>query len=476
MSPLTTPYFIFIFILYVSIVTGQTCQSPLHNHALPLEVSINENQINSYTEEIGAYLEKDISNLNKQHNKDLKKYYTNRVRRLTYMAEEGHFYYEEKLKKQIEELGAKLIAANDIKNKNRINWVIHRTGNPNAACFGEGTLMLNLGLLSKMENLNQIAFIMAHELAHHHMNHVNKKMKKAVDFMNSDELKKKVKSASKDEAEAREELLNLLDENSLNQSKHSRANEIETDKIGYAFYIQAGFPAEQATEAMKILKHIDHGKYPTPNLAKIFFSPEIEWNPKWTITKLSGLSLIKPSEAEIEKYRTHPDTDLRIEQLLALGSKESEENTDAEWCKQTVGFDLEILKHSYEITDKFNALILSFQLYELNENNVFVKSLLGNVLCDIIVAKKNHKASSFIPNPNTKMKDHVFEVATFLDNIPFSKLSKLVNVWINENIDFSHDNHEAIEALQIKLKYINGESIDSVKSTFDSKYPNSPFF
>ncbi len=464
-----------LFCLFQSPLVAQECNTTLDNHNHPTgEINV-EKYSNSYIDKVKEYCEEDIQEIAHPHKKDFVEFYENRAERLSKMASKGHFYYDEDLMNTINGIGSKLVDANNIRDKERIRWVINRTGVPNASCVGEGTLIINLGLLTQLGNLDQLAFIMAHELGHYQLDHANKKLVKMIDFHNSDQLKKKIKKAGKDEAGSREELIDLLEQKSVSLSKHSREYESETDALGFEFYTKAGFPADQAVEAMKILKNIDLGKYTPPDLEKIFSNLDLEWKPTWIKTRLSGLSLIKPDEEEIEKYRTHPQTDERIENLIALGGTEKEDSLDPEWCEQSIHLDLEILEYTYWMGNKFRAFTLACQLHEINSENEYVKNLLGNLLADLTIARQEHYFSKIIPLPNIKMNDQSFLMATFLDNINFSSLKKLTTSWIKENIDLSSADNEALSALQIKVDILDEKDPSSRQTSFNKKWPESPY-
>jgi hypothetical protein len=67
----------------------------------------------------------------------------------------------------------------------------YRSEVPNAASFGKGTLCIMLGLLSRLESEDQIAFVLCHELAHHHTNHSLRRMQQLAQ-LNDKDLKKKI--------------------------------------------------------------------------------------------------------------------------------------------------------------------------------------------------------------------------------------------------------------------------------------------
>ena len=67
-----------------------------------------------------------------------------------------------------------------------------RSATPNALSMGNGTLYIMLGLLSRLETEDQVAFVLCHELAHHHRKHTEIKMTELANANYDKDLKKKI--------------------------------------------------------------------------------------------------------------------------------------------------------------------------------------------------------------------------------------------------------------------------------------------
>lgn len=459
-------------LLYSTTSFSQNCNLSLDSLDMPTSSFL---ETEHYVDAVENQLKHDILNIDHVYKKDIKKIFTKRANHLISIAENGHYYGNELLLQKIDSIGQLLISSNKIRNYKNVHWLINKTANPNACCFGEGTIMLNLGLISQLKNLDQVAFVMAHELAHYHLDHVNKSILDYVEFGNSKSTKKKIKSASRNKDQGREELIALLNEKSISNAQHSRSFELETDALGYQFYINAGFPSNEALAAVKTLKEVDSGKYAAADYQNIFGDLEDVWNPDWMVSKLSGLSLVKPSEEELELFRTHPKIDQRVNQLLDLGAKEIETKLDEDWCDLNLQLDLEVLEYLYMYENKFGAFILSTQLHEKYPKNLFAKSILANCLLDIIIAREEYYFSNLVPAPNIKMSEQGFDAATFLNNISLKELKSLTKQWIEKNMPHNDHNTEAIEAVFIKQKYIQKEDVTKTLTAFEVKYPYSNF-
>src|SRR5699024_7442607 len=69
--------------------------------------------------------------------------------------------------------------------------LLSRDTSPNAYSLGEGTFVFNISLLSRLENEEQLYFIMAHELSHYVLNHLGTEVSNRMSFSKSKKYKKK---------------------------------------------------------------------------------------------------------------------------------------------------------------------------------------------------------------------------------------------------------------------------------------------
>ena len=131
-------------------------------------------------------------------------------------------------------------------------------------------MLLHLALAYRLRSTEQLAFVMAHELAHYHLNHVNQRIFGRIEFLNSETTKKKAKASRKGKAFANRELLSWLGNHQLNLNQHSREHELQTDSLGLVFFLNAGFAPSAALAALQALAVIDRPKYTVPPLETWF--------------------------------------------------------------------------------------------------------------------------------------------------------------------------------------------------------------
>jgi len=428
------------------------CHYQLSSQATPYASDDYDSWAAGTIAKIKGALELEKNNITSTPQKDYRQAYDEGADFLIDLIEQEFFLIDEDLNDQVEKIAAQIIEANDIQRHEKMRFMIARSGIPNAFTLRDGTIVINLGLLSRLHNWNQLAFILCHEMAHHHEDHVNKKVKKQIDLINSSEFKKKLKAAKKGKNLANQALSELLRESGLTYARHSRDAELETDALGFEFYKKAGFPVEEAYSALAMLQQLDFPKYKLPVLSELFDFPEIPWKADWQKSHLSGLSLVALSEEEKEDFRTHPQVAQRLQQIIELGAVESDQHSFV-LCEPSVHYDLEILEHFYNSENAFEAFLLSLQLTTITADNAYVMEMIANCLLNFTIARKEHRFSKYVPAPGRKLSDQENEIATFLDNLRLSELSVLSKAFVKKYIDLNHTT-TAVAAIQEKLKII----------------------
>jgi hypothetical protein len=89
---------------------------------------------------------------------------------------------------------------------------------PNAFSIGDGTIIVYTGLLAGLENEDQVAFVLCHEIAHYLLEHSTKGLEKQIKMLHSKEFKKKIEDTKALEYNAYEQLESIYKNTLLNIS------------------------------------------------------------------------------------------------------------------------------------------------------------------------------------------------------------------------------------------------------------------
>ena len=163
------------------------------------------------------------------------------------MAEQhGGLYPDQKLQSYIDMVGHKLVNASMAK-ETPYRYEFHLLSDPNtinAFALPGGQIFITYALLSKLENEDQVAGVLGHEIGHVLGRH-------SAERIAEHEFWKTISTGASVGADMGG-LVNGIGQNVL--LGNGRDDELESDKLGILFMINAGYNPEEMIGVMKILK------------------------------------------------------------------------------------------------------------------------------------------------------------------------------------------------------------------------------
>jgi Zn-dependent protease with chaperone function len=261
-----------------------------------------------------------IASLGKQYADDYKEVYKDQFREVELLlkstrsltAPEAHSYLQSVLQKIVE--------ANEELKGLQLRVVFSRDWWPNAYSMGEGTLAVNAGLMVYLGSEAELVFVLCHELAHFQLDHSNKKIKKYIETVNSDEIKKELKRLSKEQYRVGQQLAELEKSVVFDSRRHSRDNEAEADRQAFRFMKNTGYDCNAIVSVLQLLDKIDDTLLFKPlELERVFNLNEYPFKKKWTQKETTIFSQAGDestlTKKEKDSLKTHPDCSIRISLL-----------------------------------------------------------------------------------------------------------------------------------------------------------------
>ncbi|MEO9258608.1 MAG: M48 family metallopeptidase [Crocinitomicaceae bacterium] len=145
-----------------------------------------------------------------------------------------------------------LISNPSIPQNTRI--VVNRTNDYNAFTMGDNVIFVNLGLLYRLRNEDEIALVLAHELAHNMLNHVLAAMANNVIRETDPEVKKQLREILRSKYGVVTALNELMIPRIFESREESRNHEFEADSLGYIYMKNAGY---NNISALGMFKYMD---------------------------------------------------------------------------------------------------------------------------------------------------------------------------------------------------------------------------
>ncbi len=218
---------------------------------------------------------------------------------------------------------AAIVAANPECAGTKIILTVHPV--PNAYSIGEGTIVIHSGLLAGLENEDQLAFVLCHEIAHFLLEHATKGLAQEIKTFYSKEFKDQVKAAKAVEFHQNEQLESIFKNALFNTRYHRRDLERQADSLAYRLFLKTRFAPGQAQQLMQLFEYIDEPlRDSTLQLATHFGCGEFPFQQHWleagrgSVWEEAQLLQSVADKPLEDSVSTHPDWKNRLHWIEAM--------------------------------------------------------------------------------------------------------------------------------------------------------------
>ena len=280
-----------------------------------------------------------------------------------------------------------------------VRLVLTRNPKPNAHAVGDGTVMLNLGLLPRLENESQLAFVLCHELAHVARRHMENGLQEHLTAVHSKEMKREFRRIIDSEYNIGSQIKALALGFSLNSSYHRRQFEREADSLGYVLLARTAYEAPQAYRALQLLDTIDEPENAGPVLLADYFScADFSRSFGSMPVKATSIFTVKAAEKTVlettDTLKSHPDCGKRMRFVRALAQGRVAEGPQApstpEFSRIRSISRLEIIQSWFDYGCYDHALFEALQLLPQHPQNHYLRSVVVLSLYELRQHLKDH--------------------------------------------------------------------------------------
>jgi Zn-dependent protease with chaperone function len=360
----------------------------------------------------------DISLLSGENKKYYEEIYKDRLETLEQCFKDSLVITEKETNDYLQAIVAEIVKQNPALQKFNTRVLFLRAWWPNAACYGEGTVLLNIGLFNRLHNEAEVAFVVCHELAHQYFDHANASIRKYVETVYSDDFQEQLKKIKNAEFEKRKQIEQLGKKISFSSRRHSRDFESQADSMALVWMMNTRYDPQAAIDCLGLLDSVDNDKYNIEANPQLFFNfPEYPFQQSWVKEESSFFSKMAAAQKEENKtltdsLKTHPDCTKRIALLqskfdISKINKAYFVVADSLRFRQlqTV-FDFEIIDYSYMHKSVSRSLYYSMQMLQYFPGNAYLVANIGRCLNTMYKGQKNHELGKItdIPSPANEKK------------------------------------------------------------------------
>lgn len=392
-------------------------------------------------DQLAVHLDNEYKNLERVTNKlKAKEICTNRAIFIFKLVKAKSFIQNDSMQNKLDEIVKRIVIANDLKQRDRIVLVLN-SQEANAMCFGRGTFIVTVGLLSRVKTEDELAFILSHELAHDELRHVQKRITEEADSGTARKISKQLGRIIFGEPTVED--IESFRTYVYAVSEFSRENEIDADSLGFKLFHKAKYNDQEAVNALFTL---DSANYPKYDFREHFFNPfnfpKYPFKDYWLNKRLS-VYMSKPGDSflfSMDSLQSHPDLDVRREILLTYIRPDSQLNAFPARTLSTdivVTAEFQVVESAYTSKQYDVALYNILQLIKLYPKNTYLISRAGKILLDIGEAKNDKLFDGYVSRFTGHFKERMQQVNNFLYNISDPEISELAFHFMNNQMNFN---------------------------------------
>jgi Zn-dependent protease with chaperone function len=311
----------------------------------------------------------------------------------------------------------------------------YRSEEPNALSFGEGTIGVMLGLLSRLEREEDLAFVICHEIAHYTHDHVNKGILEYARINYDKAVAQQIQQIKVNEYQRYSNLKKLLDNLGLTISRHSRVHEFEADSIGYLYYRNTPYANRSPVRLLEVLDSVDIPEDRQALDLKDYFNfQDYPFKQNWLAYMRSNIQYKKPGSSEFgdsDTTHTHPDCKRRILAIKRieqkLGSPPSVlSNLDQSLHTRVRAISaFEVVKSTYDFKKYGLSLFKILQLQKKYPKNIYLQAMCGRTLYYLYLSQKNHQFGKHVQLQNPFNEENYDRFLSFLHSLRLGELGAL---------------------------------------------------
>lgn len=305
------------------------------------------------------------------------------------------------LNPQVQQVFRRIVQANP--GLPPVQLLLSRNPEPNAYAAGDGTVVLNVGLLPWLENESQLAFVLCHELAHARLRHVDAGIESHLAVLHGRELQAAMRRIVVEQYNMASKIKSLALGFSLSTNYHQRRHETQADSLGYALLTRTSYAAPQAYRTLQLLDVVDRPDAPL-DLGRYFGCASYR-RPLTAAPAAKSIFAVQqkgPDALELtDTLKSHPDCAKRMRHIRRLAAEQVADGpqpTPAAWERLRRAGRLEVVQAWFDYDCYDRAFYAALQQLRQEPQNAYLQAVVVLCLYELRQHMQQHKYYEVVSN------------------------------------------------------------------------------
>lgn len=341
-----------------------------------------------------------------------------------YVHEQDVYGYIEDILRQIVDANKEMVPVKPL-------LLIDRSPAINAYSTGGNVLAVNIGIIAFSTSREELALILAHELSHNILHHVETSMYLRAQWLGSDEYKKSLNAVLDSKYERYSRLKQVMQGYTFSRSRHDRYHETEADSLAVILLKKSNIPFNARyflrldSSDMVLKQALRHP------LKDYFAGYHLPYEDSWAQRRSHGLSSRTYSFSDTtrleDSLQTHPDCIVRYDKT------KSQSTPNAHWTPIPAAIlekaNKMIIWNLYSSTDLTKCLYRILLLKDKGNTDPWYDFMISNVFSGLYYADRELARFNAIGVvPKELISRDYYSLQTLLEQIPRDNLKQYCQV------------------------------------------------
>jgi Zn-dependent protease with chaperone function len=404
--------------------------------------------LKTHSDESGALIdglrdqyEEELAKIDRAHRQRVRQIYLNRTNQMIKSIGQRIYIDDPFLEERIAYIMDRLLKHNTVRNVPK-RILIQKNPIPNAFCYGEGTLVVTVGLIGNISNESQLAFTLAHELAHYELDHVKNRILQQIETNYIKKARAEMEKVLNGEGDS--DNVAVLRSMVYGESKFSRESELEADSLGFVLFRNAGY---NEAESVTMLSILDSAQVPVgPALFLPFHSTKLPFQDHWVRKRLSVYSKTYDNTLFFsnDSITSHPDISMRRQALTSFVSRTDRPlnyQSDADIAELATVAAFESVESAYFLRQFDRCLHQALRLWVTHPDDSYLVAIISKVLISLYPMDET-TFSLYVPKYTGYYNSELRLVNNFLNNLTREELADIAYNFLNSEKHFDDGNEE----------------------------------
>lgn len=388
---------------------------------------------------------------------------SNRHKSFEKMLESGELIVTGELHAHVQSIMDKISAAGG--NTEKVRVLLVRDESPNAFNAGDDFVFIHLGLIVRLHSNDEIAMVLAHELAHNNQNHFINRVEAYAALVENDSINRRIREIKRSDYGRVSALNELMIPWILSSKSISRTCEFEADSIGFDWCTKAGYNPDKAAGIFDVLGYSEFERDTSIyNLSELIYLNELDGNYNEALEASYGSSL---GVFEVEKdtleelLRTHPySADRKVAFIQKMTVDTMQNEVDPSFLQVRYWAEVDLLASLMYTDDIDRAILYSLSAIRTDSSHSMAKRVLPLSFSYLGYSKEKRHMGKLVRVHSNNYDDVYNELIYFLRKISPKQCYEISEI-LSDKFGYNELSPEmnAVNAIN-ELRESNNEDFD----------------